>query len=227
MYLNCFILIITLAFTPLIYADGNQEKYYFSEFSKGLLDDWEEVEFNGETHYVLESEQTLKSTGTSANTTVLKANSHATASGMFKKMKVNIKEFPVINWRWKLTKALPSLAEKTKQGDDYAARIYVVVSDGWFFWQTKALNYVWSSREQENETWPNAYAPDNTLMMALRTKKDQPDVWFEEKRNIAEDLKQWLGKSYDQIEAIAIMTDSDDSKLDASAVYGDIYFTAE
>ncbi len=196
-------------------------KVPIGKFSEWGLDDWESVEFNEETSYRLKNESDH------SNMKVLHANSQASASGMFKKMKVDIRKYPYINWRWKVNKPLASLQEEMKTGDDYAARVYVVVSDGWFFWQTKALNYVWSSREQAPSSWPNAYAPDNTLMMPLRNNNDGIGTWYEEKRNIQEDLKAWLGKSYDEVEAIAIMTDADDSGSSADAEYGDIYFSEQ
>ncbi|KZZ62155.1 DUF3047 domain-containing protein, partial [Oleiphilus sp. HI0128] len=200
------------------YAEG-ENTVSIGKFSEWGLEEWESVEFNDETSYRLKDESD------NPKLKVLHAISQASASGMFKKMKVNIQKTPFLNWRWKVNKPLASLPEETKQGDDYAARIYVVVSDGWFFWQTKALNYVWSSREDAPASWPNAYAPDNTLMIPLRNNSDGAGQWHIEKRNIQEDLKAWLGKSYDEVEAIAIMTDADDSGSNAEAEYGDIFFS--
>ena len=216
----CLVFFLFSISGSITYADGDSQLIYLGKFSEWGLDGWESVEFNDETHYRLATE-----VNTEQKRKVLSAKSEASASGMFKKMKVDIKKTPYLNWRWKVNKALTDLPEEQKKGDDYAARVYVVVSDGWFFWQTKALNYVWSSREQLPESWPNAYAPDNTLMMPLRKNSDGVGQWHVEKRNIRADLKAWLGKDYDEIEAIAIMTDADDSGLRAEAVYGDIYLS--
>ena len=211
---------VMISFLPgLGFCETDTKPLMLGNFSQGMLDDWEQVEFNGNTQYEL--------VPGSGSEKVLKATSQQSASGLFKKMDVDIKKYPYINWRWKLEKALPQQEEHLKSGDDYAARLYVVVSDGWFFWQTKALNYVWSSQNAPAESWPNAYAPDNTLMMPLRKRNDSVGVWYEEKRNVYQDLKAWLGKSFDKVEAIAIMTDADDSELEAQAMYGDIYFTAQ
>jgi hypothetical protein len=207
----------TDAFSQSVADNALGEKVFIAQFSEKGLEDWESHEFNDETTYVLRTENDGK---------VLQAMSKASASGMFNKTKVDIKKYPYLNWRWKVNKPLENLNEEQKSGDDYAARIYVLVSDGWFFWQTKALNYVWSSREQSPESWPNAYAPDNTLMMPLRNNSDGLAQWHVEKRNIQEDLKAWLGKTYEEVEAIAIMTDADDSKSSAEAMYGDIYFSS-
>lgn len=187
-------------------------------FSSESLVDWEAIVFNSETSY-----EFVKSGAVS----VLQSVSHASASGLVTEQKIDLRKFPYLNWRWQAKKTLAPLNHQTKVGDDYVARIYILVSDGWFFWNTKAMNYVWSSQANKGEIWPNAYAPDNARMMALRTSDDEENIWYQEKRNVFQDLKRWLGKDFEYVEAIAIMTDTDDSSSSASAMYGDIYFSSE
>ena len=215
-----FSLLLGLSFQ--VYADQSRV-VYVGQFASQGLEGWEAVEFNEETEYQLKHGKGADG----IESKVLHATSKAAASGMFRKMKVDINQYPYLNWSWKVNVALNDLEEEEKKGDDYAARLYVLVSDGWFFWQTKALNYVWSSREQAPSSWPNAYAPDNTLMMPLKRNSDGLNRWHVEKRNIREDLKAWLGTYYDEVEAVAIMTDADDSGLNAEAEYGDIYFSKD
>jgi len=193
-------------------------KRVVGSFSTENLDAWETIEFESETAYRLVKNE---------STMVLLSTSEASASGLINKQKVDIQKYPFLNWRWRANKKLSLMNEQTKEGDDYVARIYVLVSDGWFFWNTKALNYVWSSQPIKGASWPNAYAPDNFKMIALRTSNDEAGFWYTEKRNVYEDLKRWLGKYIEQVDAIAIMTDSDDSASSASAMYGDIYFSSE
>jgi hypothetical protein len=177
---------------------------------------WEEIRFHNLTEYnVLKQESHY----------VLRAESKGSASGLLLKKEINLNKTPYLNWRWKLEKPLPELPESTKSGDDYAARIYLIHSGGWFFWQTKALNYVWSSRNAKEQTWPNAYAPNNAMMKAIRDKTDERGIWLTEKRDVGADLKAWLGKDISRIEGIAIMTDTDDSQGHAIAYYGDIFFS--
>lgn len=189
-----------------------------ARFSQNDLSDWEEKEFEGQTEYsLIELDQQR----------VLKAKSQASASGLFKKINVDIKTYPFLNWRWRIAKPFPAMNETLKSFDDYVVRLYVVRSGGLFFWKTKALNYVWSSREQKHVSWPNAFAPDNAHMMALRSAHDEANTWYVEKRNVYQDLKNWLGEDVEEIDAIAIMTDTDNTELSAEAYYGDIYFTKE
>jgi len=155
------------------------------------------------------------------------ANSVGTASGFGRKIKIDLTKTPWVNWSWKIERGLPALPEKTKSGDDYAARLYLVKSGGALIWNTKALNYVWSGSHDRDASWPNAYKPKNSIMLAARGTSDKTGEWVTEKRNVREDFKQAFGKDIKSIDAVAIMTDTDNSGLSASAAYGDIYFTAE
>ncbi len=115
--------------------------------------------------------------------------------------------------------------EKQKSGDDYAARIYIVVSGGIAFWNTIALNYVWSKNSAKGETWPNAFAQENAVMVALRSLEAPVSVWHREKRNIREDFKKLFGKEIQFIDAVVLMSDTDNTQKEVTAYYGDIYFS--
>ncbi|UZE95316.1 DUF3047 domain-containing protein [Alkalimarinus alittae] len=187
-------------------------------FSSGSLAGWEPKQFEGETTYRIEVLD---------NHQVLIAHSENAASGLFKETTINLKDYPYLNWRWRIDRKLPEHDEQQKAGDDYVARIYVIRSGGLLFWRTKALNYVWSSRAEKGKTWPNAFAPDNNRMISIRSSQDNTHQWYSEKRNIYNDFKDWLGEEIVEIHAIAIMTDTDNTGGEATAYYGDIYFSKE
>ena len=201
-----------------IRADIAEEKLIIGAFSSGTLDHWESKEFKGATHYKI-----VELAGTNA----LKAESTGSASGLFNEQRIDLHKTPIMNWRWHIENRLGSnLNEQEKSGDDYAARVYVVVNGGAAFWQTKALNYVWSSTSPVGKVWPNAYAGANgkMTMIALRSSTDKTGTWYSEKRNILDDLKHQFGEDIQYIDAVAIMSDSDDSQGKVTAYYGDIYF---
>ncbi|MEI6267501.1 MAG: DUF3047 domain-containing protein [Methylococcaceae bacterium] len=202
-------------------AEGVDEKLMIGSFSSGSLDHWEAREFKGKTDYQLVD---------LAGTQVLKAESATSASGLFNEQRIDLQKTPVMNWRWHIKNRLGNdINEQEKSGDDYAARIYVVVNGGVTFWQTKAINYVWASTSPVGKVWPNAYAyagaNGKMTMIALRSSSDQTDTWYSEKRNILADLKHQFGEDIRYIDAVAIMTDTDDSHGKVTAYYGDIYFS--
>jgi hypothetical protein len=156
---------------------------------------------------------------------VLKAESTQNASGLFKEQHIDLYKTPYLNWSWRIDTRLGNLNEQEKSGDDYAARVYVVIDGGWTFWNTKAINYVWASNTAKGEIWPNAFAGDHAMMIALRSVDDPLYTWQTEKRNILQDLQQLYGDRIRYIDAVAIMTDTDNAKGKATAFYADIYFT--
>ena len=193
-------------------------KIAISDFAADGLTGWEEKSFAGKTGYQVVTE---------GNEKVVKATSQAAASGLFKKKRIDLQQTPYLNWRWRVDKPLHSLDEKTKSGDDYGARIYVVIDGGLFFWNTKAINYVWASAAPTGENWPNAFAGKSAMMFALRSSTDKAATWYQEKRNVAADLKEFFGPEVRYIDGVAIMTDTDNSGQQTTALYGDIFFTSD
>ncbi len=185
-------------------------------FSSENLADWNSKAFSGETDYRL----------TRLNkTVVLKAESHSAASGLFKEQRIDLQQTPFLNWRWRIDNRLKKNNEQSKSGDDYSVRLYVVISGGWLFWRTKAINYVWASQSAKGDAWPNAFVGNKAMMIALRSSKDKTKTWYQEKRNIMQDLKTQFGTDIRYIDAVAIMTDTDNAKGTAISYYGDIYFS--
>jgi hypothetical protein len=197
---------------------GIADRLVISDFAAHGVTQWERKRFSGDTIY------SVKQQGQQA---VLMAESRDSASGLVKKIRVDLQQYPYLRWRWRTDSRLHGLDETTRQGDDYVARVYVVVSGGLFFWRTLALNYVWSSNQEKGASWPNAFAGDNAMMVALRSDADGRHTWYEERRNVYEDLKRYHGREIRYIDAIAIMTDTDNSEGRAVSYYGDLYFSAE
>jgi hypothetical protein len=181
------------------------------------LSGWEEKSFQGKTEYA------VVDNGTGL---VVRASSNGSASGLFRKMTVDLQRTPLLHWSWRIENILDNDGERSKAGDDYVARIYVVFSGGAFFWRTRALNYVWSSHQEVGSVWPNAYT-GNAVMVAQQSGEALVGRWVMESRNILADAQRLLGPRYTHIDAIAIMTDTDDTGQEAVAYYGDIYFSGE
>lgn len=208
-------LISGLSAKPLPLPDEN---ILVGDFSQGLLDGWQTKSFKDHTRYSLV---------TLDGTTILKAESINSASGLFKEQHIDLQKTPFLNWRWRIDKRLPMVNEQDKSGDDYAARVYIIINGGLAFWQTQAVNYVWAGQSAKGKFWPNAYAGNHAMMLAIRSKEDQTGIWYTEKRNVLADLKQLIGQDIHDIDAIAIMTDTDNSHGNTTAYYGDIYFSPQ
>jgi hypothetical protein len=209
---------VFLAMLSLIHAAVADNKSPIGEFSRNSLEGWEHKSFKGETQYRLQAIDDVM---------VLTADSRGAGSGLFKEQRIDLTQTPFLNWSWRISKPLTGLNEQSKAGDDYAARVYVVVKGGLAFWQTKAINYVWSGNTKKDTVWPNAFAGDHAMMMALRDPEGVLNVWQAEKRNIRADFKKLFGEDITAIDAVAIMTDTDNSGGQAAAAYGDIWFSKD
>jgi hypothetical protein len=218
---NTLILLVFIGLISLLAVDvfAKQEDgiVRIARFSMMELDGWENKSFQGETNYSIQNNE---------QTSYLEAVSKHSASALYKKIKVDINNTPYLNWSWRVDHALPQLNEKEKNGDDYAARIYVVFKTGFTPLSAKALNYIWSSNSITDTHWPNAFT-EKAIMIPLRSKQDETGTWQTEKVNIKEDLMKYFGKIPQYIDGVALMTDTDNSKSNASASYGDIYFSAD
>ena len=207
-----------MACTGPVHADGTN-RFVVGNFSSGGLDGWGKKIFSGETTY------SLVHLGID---TVLKADSNDSASGLVKKITVDLLEYPYLNWRWRIENHLQDKAdEKQKSGDDYPARVYVIDSGGLFFWTTKVLSYVWSDNSEKGDSWPNPYVKNNVKMFALRSARDNISTWYNEKQNVHEDFKHLFNKDVRYIDAVAVMTDTDNSNDHATAYFGDIFFSGD
>lgn len=207
----------TLCLALLSFSSIAAEPITVANFSQNDLASWEKQVFDGETKYEL---TTLN------NGYVLKASSNGSASGLVKRIRIDLHRTPFINWEWRVENSLYRLNEDVKAGDDFAARVYVVIDGGIFFWRTLALNYVWASSKPSGAMWDNPFT-SNAQMLAIESGDENAGQWLIEKRNVRQDLQKAFGRDFRFIDAVAIMTDTDNSGQQATAYYGDIYFTSQ
>ena len=176
------------------------------------------------------------------NTVVVKAVSAASASGLIREIKIDPKEFPILQWRWKVGNILKKGNVKTREGDDYPARIYIAFEYDQkklnFFEKTKyntyrilygqypplrAINYIWESTAPKGTTVPNPYA-SRVLMIVVESGPEKINQWVNEERNVLEDYRKAFGEDPPPISGVALMTDTDNTGESATAYYGDISF---
>lgn len=208
---------LSLVVLFIVVATSNGANVNIADFDMGDLSGWDEKEFSGKTDYRIVYIEARKA---------LEAKSKDAASGMFKEVKVDLEKTPYLNWTWRVENIFEGLDERTRDGDDYPARVYVVFSGGLFFWRTKALNYVWSGSQAVESSWPNAFT-SNAVMIAVESGPDNLSKWLTYKRNIREDYRKLFHEDVKYVDAVAIMTDTDNAHGQASAYYGEIYFSSE
>ncbi len=164
--------------------------------------------------------------GSNENGNYLKAEAEGKASGLGKEVKINLIKTPFINITWKVEKDLSGIIENSKKGHDYAARVFVVKKTGVTPLSNKAINYVFSSNNSVGENWPSPYTK-KSIDYVLSTTNEHQNEWVTVKANVREHFKNLHDLDVKELNGVAIMTDTDNSKLKAISYYQNIYFSSE
>jgi len=179
----------------------------------GSLNGWKEKSFVDHTDYTINADGKIN------------AQCNASASSMYREIAIDLDKTPVLNWSWKLPSPgkYNSVNERTKTGDDFAARIYAVVDTGTIIPNVLTLNYVWAGGEENGAHWNNPFY--KKAHMVVVNDADQTGQWVSQSRNIKDDFQNYFARDIDTIDGIAIMTDCDNTGGQAAAFYGRIYMS--
>ena len=169
--------------------------------------------------------KTVYSIGSNENGNYLKAIADNAASGLGKEAKINLNETPFINITWKVEEDLRGIKENTKKGHDFAARVFVIKKTGATPLSNRAINYVFSSN---SEIGFNSLSPytKKSIDNVLSSTKNNLNKWITVKANVKKDFKRFHDLDVNQLDGLAIMSDTDNSKMKSVAYYQNIYFSA-
>ena len=207
-----FISILTVNFT---YA----EKIDIFDFTDSELQSLDVRKVRGaknKTDYSLSSNE---------NGNYLKAVADNAASGLGKKLIIDLNSTPFINITWKVERDLKGVNEKSKNGHDFAARIFVIKKTGATALSNRAINYVFSSNNNIGDNWPSPYTK-KSIDNVLSTTKENFNEWVTVKANVKEDFKKFHNLEVNELDGIAIMADTDNSKNKSISYYQNIYFSS-
>lgn len=162
--------------------------------------------------------------------TMLKLSSEGGASALISKETFSVHEARFISWSWRVDK-FPALADpKTKGGDDYPARVYLIFqydSEGASFLKRlryktfktlygeyppdSSLNYVWSGVETKERSFVSPYT-DQARIVVLQSERHSSRVWKQENRDAFSDYVKEFGVEPPELFRLGIMTDSDNTE---------------
>ena len=164
--------------------------------------------------------------GSNENGNFIKAEAEGKGSGLGKEIQIDLTRTPFINITWKVEKDLSGIVENSKKGHDYAARVFVIKKTGSTALSNRAISYVFSSNNDVDENWPSPYTK-KSIDYVLSSTKENLGTWITVKTNVKEDFMKLHGLNLDNLSGIAIMTDTDNSKLKAISYYQNIYFSSK
>ena len=193
------------------------EKVTVFDFTEEEFKSLKVKKVKGETKWIL---------GSNENGNFIKAEAEGKGSGLGKEVSINLLETPFINITWKVEKDLSGIVENTKKGHDYAARVFVVKKTGSTALSNRAINYVFSSNNDIGNNWPSPFTK-KSIDYVLSTTKDNDNEWVTVKANVRAHFKLLHNLDVKDLNGVAIMTDTDNSKREAIAYYQNIYFSKE
>ena len=170
--------------------------------------------------------KTEYSVGSDENGNYLKAIADNAASGLGKEIKIDLNETPFINITWKIEKDIPGIDETAKKGHDFAARVFVIKKTGATALSNRAINYVFSSNQDIGSNSPSPYTK-KSIDNVLATTKTNLNEWVTVKANVKEDFKKFHNLDVNELDGIAIMSDTDNSKKKSITYYQNIYFSSQ
>ena len=164
--------------------------------------------------------------GSNENGNYIRAEAEGVGSGLGKEILIDLNKTPIINITWKIEKDLPGINENSKKGHDFAARVFVVKKTGSTALSNRAVNYVFSSNNKIGEYWKSPYTK-KSIDYVLSTTKQNLNEWVTVKANVKEHFKLLHNLDVNELSGVAIMTDTDNSKLKAISYYQNIYFSSQ
>ena len=170
--------------------------------------------------------KTEYSVGSNDNGNYLKAVADNAASGLGKEVKIDLNKTPFINITWKIEKDLSGILENKKKGHDFAARIFVIKKTGATPLSNRAINYVFSSNNDVGFNSPSPYTK-KSIDNVLATTKENFNEWVTVKANVKKDFKKFHNLDVNELDGLAIMSDTDNSKMKSISYYQNIYFSAD
>ena len=170
--------------------------------------------------------KTIYTIGQNENGNYLKAIANNAASGLGKEIKIDLDATPYINITWKVEKDLKGIKENTKKGHDFAARVFVIKKTGATPLSNRAINYVYSSNLNVDDNMPSPYTK-KSIDYVLSTTKNNFDEWVTVKANVKEGFKKLHNLDVKELDGVAIMADTDNSKMTAISYYQNIFFSSQ
>ena len=208
---------LTILFVSLTFLNTvNAEKINIFDFTEKEFKTLKVKKVKGEITWIL---------GSNVNGNFIKAEAEGKGSGLGKEIEIDLLKTPFINITWKIEKDLSGIVENSKKGHDYAARVFVIKKTGSTALSNRAINYVFSSNNNIGESWPSPYTK-KSIDYVLSTTKENLDTWITVKANVKEDFMKLHNLEVEDISGVAIMTDTDNSKLKAISYYQNIYFSS-
>jgi hypothetical protein len=177
-------------------------------------------------------------------TVVLEANSSAAATGLAQRIAIDLGQFPVVEWRWKINRLIDAADNKQSSKEDAPVRLVfefdgdkkmLSLSERAQFSLAEGISgrespyatlmYIWSRDLPVGTAFPNPRT-NRVQMVVASSGPGGVGAWQSLTRNLREDYKRAYGEEPGKLTAYGVLSDTDNTGESVRAWYGDILFKA-
>jgi len=164
---------------------------------------------------------------------VLQADSRMSASGLITEVHVDPSRSPYLHWSWTTGPDCFSGSWRDPDTDDFPLRLFVIFEpSGGFFsffkrlrpgFRGNAILYV-SDAPSQPEANRSSHMSDRIKIVPVE-RPEPASAWGQQVRNVHDDYIELFGRAPRDVAAVAVMTDTDNSRTECVSRFGDIYFS--
>ena len=135
------------------------------------------------------------------------------------KVNVDVKRYPVLSWRWKVTQLPKGGDFRKSRTDDQAAQLFLA------FTETKAIVYIWDTTAPQGLMESTSPVPFMTVkVVVVRSGPDELGKWIAETRNVYDDYKKLYGDEPPVVKGMRFQINSQHTKTSAESWFADVVF---
>jgi len=196
-------------------AGAVEDRLVIADFSagvdaKGVPRGWQLQEKFGKADFAVIKDGDLNA---------IRFRSADTSFSLQKEVNVDLKKFPMLTWKWKVTK-LPARGDfRRSKTDDQAAQLFLAFS------KTKAIVYIWDTTVPQG-TMGNAAAPFFMSIKAVVVRSGAADMgkWLTEVRNVYDDYKKLFRDEPAEVAGVRLQINSQHTETSAESYFADVVF---
>lgn len=204
-------------------ASESRTILFFENFERGLTERWVERGFPSianRNRFSLASEHD--------GNHYLKVESARSSSAKGVHLTFSPRQCPYVSWRWKVSAVIEAADIARKEGDDAAAKLYVVFAgpSWWNPLDKRILVYLWDNVSPVGSVRPNAWLPDKERMIVLESGTKKVGQWASEQVNLFADFtRAFPGEVPRSVEGLAFLADTDNTQSQVSSGFDDLMIT--
>ncbi len=142
-----------------------------------------------------------------------------TSFSLQKEVKVDVKQYPVLSWKWKVTKLPKDGDFRKSKTDDQAAQLFLA------FTKTKAIVYIWDTSAPQGLMESTSPAPFMTVkVVVVRSGPAETGKWISETRNVYEDFKKFYGEDPPVVSGMRLQINSQHTETSGESWFADVVF---